>query len=484
MFFSKAPEHCCRNPYCTKAIYPIDNRYEYYSIIVPEHYISVAWRIFTSAIHHMKHYELMFPSLHEEYSMKYNENMILIDGIALLYEDLNKSTTQNITSVVNIYHNICEIKLFKIKLNRFLSKSIVFRDIHCDSPISFSTVEYLNSSNNNQMSYSIRMIIKNGYHSQMASIFNNNIQAMCSIFIDRLKENQISLIINENRVYSGNNKQYQKLIQDFAFIFLIQFNKGISGLISFTNIDNDKTKKHILNLGNIIKLLFKNEKFVTYIMQCESVWTVLIDFFCQLLCSRFIHQYMVIIKSILNSLAYWKPDHVTYIINKSIFKHFIQAMRTSSKKEILSIISRMIISFDIIIHNDDFSMCQSFIHSKLKPILQRRNNANLSKAEKKRINNYRGRALILKKSIYNNMKKAPLSLSSLDYIFHAQCKIIKVCNNMKCNVAQTKCTTNKFYYCKQCMLTYYCSKKCQKIDWKYNHKYICRKLRSQICFDN
>ena len=47
-----------------------------------------------------------------------------------------------------------------------------------------------------------------------------------------------------------------------------------------------------------------------------------------------------------------------------------------------------------------------------------------------------------------------------------------ICCNV-CNLASTK-----MKWCKKCKIVRYCSKKCQKIDWKRNnHKRLCKKIR-------
>eukprot|EP01084_Bolivina_argentea_P302266 521717_1 len=45
-------------------------------------------------------------------------------------------------------------------------------------------------------------------------------------------------------------------------------------------------------------------------------------------------------------------------------------------------------------------------------------------------------------------------------------------------LAKTLESINKWYKCKQCKIAYYCSRKCQKYDWKCRHKNICIKLAS------
>ena len=43
------------------------------------------------------------------------------------------------------------------------------------------------------------------------------------------------------------------------------------------------------------------------------------------------------------------------------------------------------------------------------------------------------------------------------------------CNNNNCN----KTIASKFYVCKGCKCAFYCSRKCQKIDWMKQHRTDC-----------
>ena len=49
-----------------------------------------------------------------------------------------------------------------------------------------------------------------------------------------------------------------------------------------------------------------------------------------------------------------------------------------------------------------------------------------------------------------------------------------VCDNRECDKEYEKNKEIEFKRCKRCRMTFYCSKRCQKVDWnKYNHRKIC-----------
>ncbi len=61
----------------------------------------------------------------------------------------------------------------------------------------------------------------------------------------------------------------------------------------------------------------------------------------------------------------------------------------------------------------------------------------------------------------------------------------KICNN--CNKIwnwKKEKSKEKFKTCKKCKKTYYCSRKCQKIDWKKGHKNFCNPNINMINFDS
>lgn len=66
-------------------------------------------------------------------------------------------------------------------------------------------------------------------------------------------------------------------------------------------------------------------------------------------------------------------------------------------------------------------------------------------------------------------------------------KLKLTCSNIKCTEMNETIETNKYkrgwkwklYMCKRCRMVYYCSRKCQKADWKHhNHRIICAILRN------
>eukprot|EP01084_Bolivina_argentea_P004231 8054_1 len=64
-------------------------------------------------------------------------------------------------------------------------------------------------------------------------------------------------------------------------------------------------------------------------------------------------------------------------------------------------------------------------------------------------------------------------LLSVQGLLHGKAKQLRehvICGNLRCNDKN-----GKFKLCAQCQLVYYCSRKCQKIDWTH-HKYFCRLL--------
>lgn len=50
----------------------------------------------------------------------------------------------------------------------------------------------------------------------------------------------------------------------------------------------------------------------------------------------------------------------------------------------------------------------------------------------------------------------------------------RVCDNRDCKKANRKDKVTRFWRCRRCRMMYYCSRRCQKVDWnKYNHRSLC-----------
>ena len=70
-------------------------------------------------------------------------------------------------------------------------------------------------------------------------------------------------------------------------------------------------------------------------------------------------------------------------------------------------------------------------------------------------------------------KKINNSWNEMDANIQASLKKIRTtCPYKRCNTS-TKANQQYFKMCSQCKIAHYCSKDCQKKDWKKNHKKIC-----------
>jgi len=84
----------------------------------------------------------------------------------------------------------------------------------------------------------------------------------------------------------------------------------------------------------------------------------------------------------------------------------------------------------------------------------------------------------LKKKPVEAKLKQEIAYRYLDYIHPSYFKAQQeATSGIVCAFCQKSEGEAKFDFCSVCKQVYYCSKDCQKKDWKANHKAVCEKLK-------
>ena len=199
---------------------------------------------------------------------------------------------------------------------------------------------------------------------------------------------------------------------------------------------------------------------------------------------------IMLTESILQSLVYWGNDQVLYVFESNFFKQMIQGMinayanaKNLRREEIKHFAARVVIALDKIKTSNhkeskdpDYFFCKKLVYD-----LQTINKRHYKKLKKKKnYSNFRYHVNHFERSISMIIITAPKKFKQLPFISHAKRRMIKICNNHKCKVTKRKNKQQKFKICKKCKITYYCSYKCQKIDWKHYHSKQCHVLTSRL----
>lgn len=408
---------------------------------------------------------------------------VQIHGIALLYKDVNKSFNDNLSSIPNIYRNICEDNYFKksmyILLFRINKKYSIAKRVG-DITIASSNKQV--QIHHNQK-FSIKITIKNNKKEKSLHIHQNNLDKIGPILIKNLFTDDRKVYMDIN--WSYQNKKYEQLLQDIAFYVLTKFDGGISGIILFRN---GKMKNYILNIANIIKVLFKNERIIIHILKYPSLWKFLFDSLGLLMSSKFIMEtkWIQLIQSFLITLPYWRLEHVLYAYRSGFLKYLSYAMtvyyhRNISRKSVIKkFVGNIIIRFDTINRANHHFEDNFFLNRLILDHLDKKEYQFRKRKKKINYQNYKHHVNHLTTYVPKILQKKIDSIKQLYFMTNPKNEMIKICGNSKCIKTKRNEKSRKFKICSRCKVIYYCCRRCQKYDWNYNHRLKCMILMSQL----
>lgn len=411
----------------------------------------------------------------KEYYQQKRLRLISISGLELLYKKRNNTLQNNLADSKNIYRNLKKNLTFKLAVKQF------FDQISHTYNYVFKSIWKKKFPKENL----ITVTLKNP-HKQL--IINRcNVDTNVKYLVKVLNHRHVSIHIDWN----NQSKQYQELLQNIALTYLITFILGNQRSIDmfFWFPDDfeftDKYIPYLSNIANISEILIKLPSFLKFIMETKNIWQRLISSFrCLLLSSYIMDERLIkILKIILKTFSYWELQHVLYaekiglpaalaIAMKRAYYHPKRSRNLIIKDATFQIIT----TFDQLKGTSD-EYVNEFVDFKICLTQQK-----MIKQKKKQqsMNNYLYYISNLKSNINYYIQQKPESLKELDFIRLSKKEMIKICGNIKCQVSKRNkkhYQVKKFYICRGCKLKYYCDKKCQKIDWKINHRFECAKLR-------
>ena len=94
--------------------------------------------------------------------------------------------------------------------------------------------------------------------------------------------------------------------------------------------------------------------------------------------------------------------------------------------------------------------------------------------------NYQYHLNHINKYFVKYIKKGPKTFGELRFMQMKRKEMIKVCGNKKCSKSKRIDNKVQFKICKRCKVFYFCSRKCQKIAWKVDHRKMCYKITQQL----
>lgn len=403
------------------------------------------------------------------------------------YNDHQRCVTYEITSLVNIYLNICKNKRLREKAQQFEAKIVAYKLPDTTETRNYKIMAFIHENR-----------AKNWTH----TINCNSIDLDCDILNTELWTNKrIELDCNASRGQKG----YEHFIQQIAHNMLIKFGHGdecgiISCLLVFDTIDTcDDIRNSILNIANITKILFKT-RTISIIMENRKLWKICIQSMCNTYKSQKIgnDNFIKLTDIFLLTLPFWTKRHARFAIRCGLLDCLKRAMMYGygfqhKNHHLIDNISKILITIDVLrprkkiigwygphifsrcfildgqqIHYNDFlSLQKQYPHHVIK--------------QKINIKHYKYQMKQLEINVNKYIEQHPESLRSLDFITKIKNGMIKVCGNHRCNHSKrNQYKLIKWKICKGCKMIYYCRKKCQKIHWKNHHNKQCSKLKNSL----
>lgn len=337
--------------------------HESFVIKVQARYIFIAWCMFTESKSHylnvsyhgvFSFYRNLIPS--KDCNI-YNEDMVILDGIASLYFDKNGSFEDNLSCIMNLYLNMCHFHSFKVLVEEMIQSFDFNIPIthHIATLNDHGILKYL-SNTYNRSRFFVKLSVKSRKKGYSLKFTQYNVQILSLFFIRILFKNDTKLNLELN-YYHEESKQYNQSIQDVLFNVLCFFDQGITGLFSFHDVDyNSAMKSYMLNLTFVIDLVLKNRRCIQIIMNNETIWKLVMNFIGQLFSSPHIMEprRMKLMASVLKVLAFWTKEQAVYFLKSRFMRDLVTAMvnicsndkQSKNKTIVIAYIIRIIITLD------------------------------------------------------------------------------------------------------------------------------------------
>jgi len=353
-------------------------------------------------------------------------------------------------------------------------------------------------------------------------INHQNFNKCCKSLIQAFRNHQK---FKTTIIWEWKNKLYANLLQKISLECIILNKTGLLGFLpcqktnSYINTSQQEEQFIINNCVIFFKLFFSHKRIIYVMMNNEKQWKYFFICFRNLMESKFIMspKHLELVKIFTNTFCYWTYEHICYL--KEI--HFLNALstamingyfhkwkRTEKLRVIVDFIIKIFYIFDNYLYkyNERKQKYITFNKTIDENTYYQMNGPRLGKINYLQCDEKYNKLKIFKKpqAYHNYILQMDTHMRNIDQFRKNQCKSfvntyydnqlqfsdefvklsminMKICANAKCK----KYTSNndkffKFKICKNCKIVHYCNRKCQKYDWKFNHKNICNSLMVKL----
>ena len=441
-------------------------------------------------------------------------------NIGLLFADIKKTMIQNLNSIFNIFCNLCIHKDFFYKIAKicidlnnddiFISGSWIpvfpenYMRFHeyfkCDAK-----KKYIKTND-----FNVTIKIMSPITGLNILKFNtSNVDKCCKILrLHNINGNQIEADIDWNWLCKKNHDLLSRMTDAYLTC-------SSNGVLSFLPcLPDDMKCRRFKEIGNrmnncfiLTRLLLRNHRYKYNIMRKPILWRFIFNTLKELIrCNHQNHRLSdiyvdLILMLIQETMSKWTYEHIQYIDNINIFEDLcimIKERNVHHHKtcpvgqtcidhvtQIMLHITQVfyMLSKDVLIDHKSLSKYDDHYIKKFRRLMRKHlnkfeNNKKNRKYRERKSQFILGKQQMLKyqKGINKFLDCEPNEFKDLPFIKEKNNKSIKVCRNAKCNKSNFDGGISSFKICSKCKSVFYCTRKCQKIDWNECHRKHCYSL--------
>ena len=339
--------------------------------------------------------------------------------------------------------------------------------------IYFTTLQIIIHNNISMANKTLKIIISKNKNKDKILIHKNNVSESCDKLLKAYKNN---CKIKHPLQWDCRDKNDHILINNIGIHIILKLNNE--------NELFEKNKYSICQIENLdffMNLIFGNNLIIKNWCKDETKWKPLFDFFAILLSHKHLMnpKFLSLTSLIAKTQIYWNINHIKYFHKIKLYKPLCigikKAYYANHPKKMHNIVCTLTYNFRIIMNRStkDKIWYRVYKHYMDKTLISQIGRTHRRRRKKWQMHvqgfcHYKF-ALFVEgylNTVYDN------SDNKMRQTYTAH----KVCAYLNCNKLKTKKNKIKMKICKGCMLVYYCSRNCQKRDWKSKHRKQCQTL--------